>query len=95
MNVEPLNFKLDTTVTSTNAENIAMEVEPVTVNSSETTETSKAEVPLTSTMTSTTKIYANLESAMPVSTISSQPPITIQTIEVTMKSFVPCIEFLK
>ena len=69
-----------------------MEVEPVTTNSSSEMEACNTVIPHSSSITSTTKIYANLESAMPVSTISPQPPITIQTIEVTMKSMIACIE---
>ena len=81
--VEPLNFSIESN--SSSSQHIPMEVEPVEAHSSGIMEECNTAIPHSSSITSTTKIYANLESAMPVSTISPQPPITIQTIEVTLK----------
>ena len=91
-NVEPLNFKVESTVTSSRPQHIPMDVDPVTTNSSITMEACNTLIPHSSSIAPTTKIYANLESAMPVSTVSQQQPITIQTIEVIMKFLIACIE---
>ena len=61
-NAEPLNFKVVSTVTSSRPEHIPMEIEPVTTNSSSAMETCNTIIPHSSSLTSPTKIYANLES---------------------------------
>ena len=60
-----------------------MDVEPsITSSDNKEMEVSNTITTPSTTLTSTTKVYANLESAMPVSGLTAQPPITIQTIEV-------------
>ena len=65
-----------------------MEVDSLETNNHQIVKTSHAIVPHPPTNASTTKVYANLESAMPVAGISPQSPITIQTIEVNMLQMV-------
>ena len=81
-NVEPLNFKLPSTSDRRSKDIANMEVDSLEPNNHQIVKASHAIVPHPPTTASTTKIYANLESAMPVSGISPQSPITIQTIEV-------------
>ena len=80
---EPLNFKLSS-INDSSSKDIPMDHEsPNAMNESPVeTDTCGSMTQHSSAITSTTKVYANLESAMPVEGISSQPPITIQTIEV-------------
>ena len=88
---EPLNFKKETKPNAI-SEAIAMEIVP-SISSGENKVMDVSNIttaPSSSTITSTTKVYANLESAMPVSGATAQPPITIQTIEVIIKT---CTEF--
>ena len=84
---EPLNFKKETKPT-VNSEAIAMDVAPsISTGENKVIDVSNTiTAPSSSTITSTTKVYANLESAMPVSGVTAQPPITIQTIEVIIKT---------
>ena len=64
---------------------MAMDVEPsITSSENKTMDVSNTITTPSATLTSTTKVYANLESAMPVSGVAAQPPITIQTIEVVI-----------
>ena len=81
-NVEPLNFKLHSTSDRRSKDMANMEVDSLEPNNHQIVKASHAIVPHPPTTASTTKIYANLESAMPVAGISPQSPITIQTIEV-------------
>ena len=81
-NVEPLNFKLPSTSGRRSKDIANMEVDSLETNNHQIVKASHAIVPHPPTTASTTKIYANLESAMPVAGISPQSPITIQTIEV-------------
>ena len=79
-----------------NSEAIAMDVVPPSIASDENKVmdvSNTITAPSSSTITSTTKVYANLESAMPVSGVTAQPPITIQTIEVIMKTFLELITY--
>ena len=84
VNVEPLNFKLTSTPGRRSKDVANMEVDSLETTNHQLVKTSHAIVPHPPTTASTTKIYANLESAMPVAGISPQSPITIQTIEVNM-----------
>ena len=79
---EPLNFKKDSS-TNIDSKTMEMDVEPsITSSDTKEMEVSNTITTPSTTLTSTTKVYANLESAMPVSGLTAQPPITIQTIEV-------------
>ena len=80
--MEPLNFKLPSTSDRRSKDIANMEVDSLEPNNHQIVKASHAIVPHPPTTASTTKIYANLESAMPVAGISPQSPITIQTIEV-------------
>ena len=82
--VEPLNFKVEAINTISSSKTMPMEVEPTLASNGREVVSSNTITSNSSSITSTTKIYANLESAMPAG-MSPQPPITIQTIEVIMK----------
>ena len=79
---EPLNCKKEI-IQDADSMSTPMEVVSSTPNvDTKDTEVSNIITLPSSTVTSTTKVYANLESPMPVSGITTAPPITIQTIEV-------------
>ena len=79
--MEPLNFKLPST-SGRRSKDTNMEVDSLDSNNHQIVKASHDIVSHPPTTASTTKIYANLESAMPVAGTSPQSPITIQTIEV-------------
>jgi len=78
---EPINCKKEI-IQDADSMSTPMEVVSSTPNvDTKDTEVSNIITLPSSTVTSTTKVYANLESPMPVSGITTAPPITIQTIE--------------
>lgn len=80
-NKKPINGKVESTSGSLSA-NTSGNANPVEIKVDQKSDSSHSLSLHSSNITSTTKIYANLESAMPVGGTSPQPPITIQTIEV-------------